>query len=287
MSETTERFAGLARDLLHLEITLVSRPFVGRVSAPDPQSQLVELAQSYQAEIESSRMQTQAVRGQMTGLESLDVATPEEMEPLEPVDSRNLRASFDNIIDKSEEEVSNLDKMKDAPAVSAGLEMHSSSLESLGDSSVGGTVGPAGNGRSAQQLTQQEQKLKRIQENSRQIKAILDEMNGSTAGPVGGGGLESLSAEDSRSEAQMKAESIMQIRKLWEIRPDDEILMRTVISMDGDVITQINPDYAGADFTYLHTLHDQSIKVSVAFWKELIGILSDFITNLLDRISLR
>jgi hypothetical protein len=79
----------------------------------------------------------------------------------------------------------------------------------------------------------------------------------------------------------------MQIRKLWEVRPQDLILMRTVIGMDGDVVSHLNPAVAGEEFRYLHSLHDQSVDVSVRFWKELIGILSDFVTIVVDRIFAR
>ena len=86
---------------------------------------------------------------------------------------------------------------------------------------------------------------------------------------------------------QWTPEGIMQIRKYWEIRPEDGVLMRTVIGMDGDVVAHINPAIAGEDFKNLHQLHDQSVATSVKFWGELAGILSDFVNNVIKSVVAR
>jgi hypothetical protein len=85
----------------------------------------------------------------------------------------------------------------------------------------------------------------------------------------------------------LKPEHIMQIRKFWEVRPQDGVIMRTVIGMDGDVIAHIDPKVSGQDFDYLHKLHEQSVAASVGFWSELVGIVKDFVSTAVNAIVFR
>jgi len=182
------------------------------------------------------------------------------------VEPDDLYASFSGLAGYCESDMKTLQKLKQSPAASSGL-------ESLGTTPAGRQA----NGQTPDVLAYQEQKLTRIHENSRHICHMLEEIQGEPAG------MESLSTSAGQPAGQLNPERVMEIRKLWELRPGDEILMRTVISMDGDVLAQINPDYAGEEFAYLHKLHGESVQVSVSFWKDLVGILSDFLNNLVDR----
>ena len=118
----------------------------------------------------------------------------------------------------------------------------------------------------------------RIRENSRQIMRILDEANYK---PAPDPAVESLGAGPVQKggEMQLTPEHVMQIRKFWEVRPQDEVFLRTVIGMDGDVVVHVDPRINGPEFAYLHKLHEQSVKTSVDFWKELVGILTDFVSK--------
>ena len=64
------------------------------------------------------------------------------------------------------------------------------------------------------------------------------------------------------------------IRKAWELGVE-EIAMQTIIQLDGDVVTRIQPKYAQEGNNILYKIHNQGIGVSVSFWKELVGIVKD------------
>jgi hypothetical protein len=68
------------------------------------------------------------------------------------------------------------------------------------------------------------------------------------------------------------------LRSAWEIGVD-EIAMNTVLSIDGDVITRIDQKYADSKSSCLHSIHHQSIGVCLEWWKELFGILNNFVNN--------
>ena len=53
-------------------------------------------------------------------------------------------------------------------------------------------------------------------------------------------------------EVEWNPESVLQVRKLWEVRPGDRIIMRTTIGLDGDVTTHIDPTFTGSDYKFLH-----------------------------------
>jgi len=62
------------------------------------------------------------------------------------------------------------------------------------------------------------------------------------------------------------------VRKIWELGTE-EIAFQTVIQLDGDVITRLQPKYAEASQRALHAIHGQAVSVSVGFWKSLVDLL--------------
>ena len=76
------------------------------------------------------------------------------------------------------------------------------------------------------------------------------------------------------------SEHLVNLRKIWEMGTE-QIAMQTVIQLDGDVITRIQPKYATAKYTPLHELHRQGITTSMAFWRGLIDIAKDLLKGLL------
>ena len=86
--------------------------------------------------------------------------------------------------------------------------------------------------------------------------------------------------------AQFTSSELVQIRKIWDIGTD-QIVVQTVIQLDGDVVTRLKPDVDEEEehitLPELNELHERSVKLSVAFWDQLIGILKDFFENIIER----
>jgi len=269
MENAREIFAPIFRDLLHLEVTLVCHPFTDRTAAPDPATQLLEIQQCYQAGIAPvspliQEMEVMEFGGiDSASLESLSpVAAPESEGPLD------LRASFSMLAEVADAGVTAVETIRSDP--------QAAQFESV--AGAFGSSESAGGGPSAAQLDNQEQIMLRIRENSRQICRILDEVNYQ---PNAIPAAESQAAVVPKQNDNMlfKPEHVMQIRKYWEVRPQDGVFMRTVIGMDGDVIAHVDPRVGGPEFAYLHKLHEQSVNTSVNFWKELVGIVTDLVST--------
>ena len=84
--------------------------------------------------------------------------------------------------------------------------------------------------------------------------------------------------ESTQPAFPLTPDEFLLIRKLWELGLE-EIAMQTVIQIDGDVITRVHPKYAAVSYQSLHTIHQDGIRMSVAFWTELIGIVEAFVTT--------
>lgn len=76
----------------------------------------------------------------------------------------------------------------------------------------------------------------------------------------------------------------LRIRKIWEIGTAD-IAMQTVIQIDGDVVTYVQPYYARAAHRELHALHRQSVEASMTMWATLIQTISALITGLVGTVT--
>jgi len=74
------------------------------------------------------------------------------------------------------------------------------------------------------------------------------------------------------------------IRKVWELGVE-EIALQTVIQLDGDVITRVNPRYLTSDNQVVQEIHDQTVSVSLRYWKVLIDTLKDFFGSILKTFT--
>jgi hypothetical protein len=78
-------------------------------------------------------------------------------------------------------------------------------------------------------------------------------------------------------------DEMMLIRKLWELGLE-EIAMQTVIQADGDIITRLHPTSMAASAQSLRDMHRESMQVSVAFWRELVGMVEALVGLLARRL---
>jgi hypothetical protein len=69
------------------------------------------------------------------------------------------------------------------------------------------------------------------------------------------------------------------IQKIWEIGLE-EIVMQTVVQIDGDVTTRVVPRYASSDHHFLYQIHRDSVSVSMRYWKDLVKVLAAFFESI-------
>ncbi len=282
MDFNRELFAPLFRDLLHLEITLVSQSFTDRASAPEPDAQVKDIMESYAASLlEATPPPARSAVIVGPAFEALeDVTSTPGTEPDRPL------TSFAGIADYADKSLSTIQNQRPAPGAAG------PALELFGAEAADEPQGQANTRPRNAEVDPQQLKVMRIRDNARHIDQLLKNMGYQPPqSPEIGQPLPSAEALETLGTpangnqggdtkgTQWTPEGVMQIRKYWEIRPGDGVLMRTVIGMDGDVVAHINPAIVGEDFKNLHQLHDQSVATSVQFWKELVGILADFVNN--------
>ncbi len=80
-----------------------------------------------------------------------------------------------------------------------------------------------------------------------------------------------------------KTDEVAIIRKAWELGTL-EIAMQTVIQIDGDVVTRIQPDYAKEINNSLRDIHNQGVTTSIKFWKALVSLVNDFIKTIWELV---
>lgn len=70
----------------------------------------------------------------------------------------------------------------------------------------------------------------------------------------------------------------MMIHKYWELGTE-QIMMQTVVQLDGDVYTRILADYSTDEFKSLHAIHHSGVNLSYRYWQNIIKIVADFLTT--------
>jgi hypothetical protein len=75
---------------------------------------------------------------------------------------------------------------------------------------------------------------------------------------------------------ELPVDALLALRKIREIGTK-QIAMQTVIHVDGDVITRIHPDHAGASGSPLVAIHQAAVLTSTQSWQGLIDTLGAFL----------
>ncbi len=120
--------------------------------------------------------------------------------------------------------------------------------------------------------------LLRIKTMSAHIKSILNAL-GQRTKSTGTLDFDRTSIEQTKIPA-FTASELTRIRKIWEMG-DSQIAMQTIIQLDGDVITSVQPFYADACHQGLHLIHSQGVATSLQFWQGLINIVQTSLKSLL------
>ena len=114
--------------------------------------------------------------------------------------------------------------------------------------------------------------LSRIQDNSGQLKGLFTSIEARVGGP----------AEYTRAYApavNLTPAELMLVRKIWEIGTE-EIVMQTVIQLDGDIVTRLQKAYARAKDDPLVAVHNSAVATSVGTWNKLVDTLGAFMNGL-------
>ena len=74
------------------------------------------------------------------------------------------------------------------------------------------------------------------------------------------------------------------LRKIWEIGTE-EIAMQTVVHLDGDVMTRVQPRWAGPAGQGVLAIHNTSVTTATSYWKLLVDTLSAFVNGLVGLVK--
>ncbi len=94
---------------------------------------------------------------------------------------------------------------------------------------------------------------------------------------------ESKHIQDTKLRLPFSPEELGIIRKAWELGVE-EIAMQTVIQLDGDVVTRVQPKYTGEIYKGLHDLHNQGITTSIKFWNTLVELVQNFVKSIWNKV---
>jgi len=65
----------------------------------------------------------------------------------------------------------------------------------------------------------------------------------------------------------------------------EKVVLQTVIGMDGDVTTRISKAFADQPVTFINTIHQDAIGISVDFWKTLINVVVKLGTHIIGLLN--
>jgi hypothetical protein len=122
--------------------------------------------------------------------------------------------------------------------------------------------------------------LKRIHRNCRQIIDILKRAEVDEAirrdgqvvmrdgQPVQRDGRDEmgLTEDDRTTILPLTADEVLTVRKAWEVSTE-EIITQTVVQLDGDIVTRIQPARAAANSSPLHALHREGLDNALKHWQ--------------------
>jgi len=81
---------------------------------------------------------------------------------------------------------------------------------------------------------------------------------------------------DARAELDLETKERVLLRKIWELGTE-EVVMQTVVQLDGDVVTRINPNFTDQRYQGLQAVHHQGTQISMKMWRELVSVLMQFV----------
>lgn len=125
--------------------------------------------------------------------------------------------------------------------------------------------------------------LVRVKVQSGQLVALFDRLKAARGAPSAPDAIENeLSRTVIDGEGGSKPPPLtltlddhMLLRKTWELSTET-IAMQTVITLDGDVVSRIQRDYADERYAVVHRIHAEGLRVALASWREMISAIGEF-----------
>jgi hypothetical protein len=93
-----------------------------------------------------------------------------------------------------------------------------------------------------------------------------------------------IGRRDADPKRELSVDDFITLRKIWEIGTE-EIVMQTVIHLDGDVMTRVQPRWAGPDGRALLAIHSTSVATATSYWKLLVDTLGAFIQGVVGLVK--
>ena len=93
------------------------------------------------------------------------------------------------------------------------------------------------------------------------------------------------SKKESKASLRKKerGDDLIQLRKIWEVGTED-IVMQTVIQLDGDVVSRIVPQYADDTYSGLHQFHSLGVNTALKYWGNLLDLAVRFFKTTFESI---
>ncbi len=84
---------------------------------------------------------------------------------------------------------------------------------------------------------------------------------------------------------QIRDSDLMSIRKIWELGTE-VIAMQTIVQIDGDVITRLNPNFLDeTKYPRLYDYHNKGVNIALAHWSTLVSVAKELIVATARGIS--
>jgi hypothetical protein len=94
-----------------------------------------------------------------------------------------------------------------------------------------------------------------------------------------------LVTRDNIKPLPLREQDLVLIRKVWELGTE-VIAMQTIIQLDGDVITRINPSFMNETrYPKLQSYHNQALAVALEHWSDLVTVAKELIVSAARGIS--
>jgi hypothetical protein len=118
--------------------------------------------------------------------------------------------------------------------------------------------------------------VKRIYRNCDQVERILDRPQVRQA--LGAGIKESQ--VDLRTPLPLTADEALTVRKVWEVGTE-QIVMQTVVQLDGDIVTRIQRDRNSAATAAMHALHREGVDNALQHWQFMFRTVAELTSKAL------
>jgi len=113
--------------------------------------------------------------------------------------------------------------------------------------------------------------LCRIRDNADQLKSVFEAI--AQRGKKVPDDLTHANAD--QNQVELLADEFLMLRKAWEIGVE-QIAFQTVVQLDGDVVTRVQPRFAATSEQAIWKVHDMSLQASLSFWRQLVDVLEEF-----------